>query len=88
MIVNVAAVTVPTVAGNVTPPVLARVPAGASITVPAVPEAAILPKFISRVFAILMGVTMLTDELAVAEACANKLLLAIITIPNAKLIIR
>jgi hypothetical protein len=71
VIVNEAAATVPVVAGRVTPPVNVRVPAGARMTVPAVAFTATLPKFISTVFEIVIGVTMVADVVAVAETCAK-----------------
>ena len=72
-----AADTVPVVAGRVTPPPppVVRVPAGASTTVPeSVADTATLPKFISAVLAIEIGVMMLAEHDAVAVACANELL--------------
>ena len=68
-----AAVTVPTaVEGRVTPPVGVRTPAGERTTVPAVPaETATLPKFMSTVFEMLIGVTMVAVAVAVAVAWAN-----------------
>jgi len=69
--VNEAAATVPVTAGNVMPPVNVLVPAGANTTVPAVPATATLPKFMSTVLVILIGVTMVADAVAVAVACAN-----------------
>jgi hypothetical protein len=75
--VKVAAVTVPVLAGKVTPPAppVVRVPAGARMVVPAtVAETATLPKFISTVLTIVIGVMMLAVTEAVAEACANVLL--------------
>ena len=69
--VNAAAVTVPVVAGNVTPPVLVRAPAGVSVAVPAVLACtATLPKFMSVVFVMLIGVTIVPVDVAVAVACA------------------
>jgi len=65
-----AAVTVPVVAGRVTPLVLVRVPAGANTTVPPVEAlTAILPKLISAVFVIVIGVTTVAVAVAVAVAC-------------------
>ena len=64
--------TVPAVAGKVTPPVIVLVPAGAKTTVPAVPATAKLPKFISTVFEMLIGVTIVADAVAVAVACAKE----------------
>jgi len=72
--VKVAAVTVPVVAGNVTPPAppVVRVPAGARTAVPAiVAETATLPKFISTVLTIDIGVMIVALTAAVAVACAN-----------------
>jgi len=72
---NDAAVTVPATAGNVTPPVFERVPAGTSTTVPAmVGLTAILPKFISTVFEIAIGVITVADVVAVADTCAKELI--------------
>ena len=66
-----AAVTVPVVAGKVTPLVLVRVPAGANTTVPPVAVCtAILPKLMSVFFEILIGVTTVAVAVAVAVACA------------------
>ena len=66
-----AAVTVPVVAGKVTPLVRVRVPAGASTTVPPVAVCtARLPKLMSAFFAILIGVTTVAVAVAVAVACA------------------
>ena len=73
---KLAAETLPVVAGSVTPPAppVVRVPAGASMAVPAmVAETATLPKFISTVFAIEIGVTIVAEDAAVAVACANEL---------------
>jgi hypothetical protein len=68
--VKEAAVTVPAVVGNVTPPVAVRVPAGASTTVPAVVDCtATLPKFISTSLTILIGVTMVAVAVADAVSC-------------------
>ena len=70
-----AAATVPLVAGNVTPPAppVVRVPAGASTAVPAmVAETATLPKFISTVLAIEIGMMMFAEADAVAVACAKE----------------
>ena len=80
---NVAAVTVPVVAGSVTPPEppVVRVPAGASTAVPeTVADTATLPKFISTVFTIEIGVMMFAEAEAVAVACAKDELAAAITI--------
>jgi hypothetical protein len=60
--------------GRVTPPVSERDPAGVKTTVPAVALTATLPKFISTVLLIAIGVTMVADALAVAETCANVLM--------------
>ena len=68
---KLAAATVPVVAGSVTPPAppVVRVPAGASIAVPAVvADTATLPKFMSTVFTIVIGVMMLAEAAAVADA--------------------
>jgi hypothetical protein len=64
--VKLAAVTVPTGVGRVHPPVTERVPAGVIITVPAVAFTEMLPKFMSTVLAIAIGVIIV----AVAEAVA------------------
>ena len=72
---KLAAATVPMVEGSVTPPPppVVRVPAGASTTVPAtVADTATLPKFISAVLLIEMGVMMVALQAAVAEACAKE----------------
>jgi hypothetical protein len=71
---NEAAVTVPVVAGRVTPPVRVRVPAGVIITVPAAVLTATLPKFMSTVLLMAIGVTIVADALAVAETCAKVLM--------------
>jgi hypothetical protein len=72
--VKEAAVTVPAAAGSVTPPVTVRVPAGASITVPPVAVCtATLPKFMSTVFVMLIGVTIVAVDVADAVACAKEL---------------
>ena len=74
---KVAADTVPVVAGSVTPPPppVLRVPAGARIAVPeTVADTATLPKFISTVLVIVIGVMMLAEQEAVAVACAKELL--------------
>ena len=65
--VNEAAVTVPVTAGSVTPPVIVRPPAGASITVPATALTATLPKFISTVLVMLIGMIIVAEEVALAE---------------------
>jgi hypothetical protein len=66
-----AAVTVPVVVGSVTPPVLVRPPAGVSTTVPPVVDCtATLPKFISTVLEMLIGVTIVAVAVAVAVSCA------------------
>ena len=66
--VNAAAATVPVTAGRVTPPVFVRVLAGARTTEPAmVGLTAMLPKFISIVFEIAIGVITVADVVAVAE---------------------
>ena len=72
---KVAAATVPVVEGSVTPPAppVVRVPPGARIAVPAVEaETATLPKFISTVLVILIGVMMVAEADAVAVAWANE----------------
>jgi hypothetical protein len=51
-----------------------RVPAGVNTTVPAVELTATLPKFISTVLLMAIGVTMVADALAVAETCAKVLI--------------
>ncbi len=74
---KLAAATVPVVEGSVTPPAppVVRVPAGASIAVPAlVAETATLPKFMSTVLEIDIGVTIVADAEAVAEAWAKETL--------------
>lgn len=69
---KVAAVTVPAVVGSVTPPVAERTAPGVMTTVPPVAVwTATLPKFMSSVFEMLMGVTMVAEALAVADVCAN-----------------
>ena len=68
-----AAVTVPITAGRVTPPVVERVPAGVSITVPPTALTATLPKFMLAALAIAIGVTIVAVAVAVAETCANVL---------------
>ena len=75
-----AADTVPVVAGRVTPPPppVVRVPAGARTVVPdKVADTATLPKFISVVLEIDMGVMIVAEAEAVAVACAKVLLAAI-----------
>jgi hypothetical protein len=70
--VNEAAATVPLTAGKVTPPVFVLVPAGASTTVPAtVGLTAMLPKFISTVLEIAIGVITVAEVLAVADTWAK-----------------
>jgi hypothetical protein len=70
--VKVAAVTVPAVVGSVTPPVAERTPPGVMTTVPPLAVwTATLPKFMSNVFEMLMGVTIVAEALAVADVCAN-----------------
>ena len=72
---KLAAATVPVVAGSVTPPAppVVRVPAGARTAVPAVvADTATLPKFISTVLVIVMGVMMFAEAEAVAVACAKE----------------
>jgi hypothetical protein len=69
--VKEAAETVPVVAGRVTPPEppVVRVPAGARTVVPeSVAETATLPKFISTVLTIVIGVMMFAEAEAVAVA--------------------
>src|SRR5437764_1261906 len=71
-----AAATVPVTAGNVTPEVAVRVLAGASTTVPPVAVCtAALPKFMSTVLVIVIGVTIVALAEAVALACAEALLM-------------
>jgi hypothetical protein len=71
--VKFAAATVPVVAGSVTPPVKVRVLAGANTTVPPdVGDTAMLPKFMLVTRAIVIGVMMFADALAVAVACAKE----------------
>lgn len=68
---NEAAVTVPAVDGNVTPPVAERVPAGVNTTVPAVDDCtATFPKFMSTSLVMLIGVTIVAVAVAVAVSCA------------------
>jgi hypothetical protein len=69
--VKAAAVTVPVVAGRVTPPVVLRAFAGVRITVPSATLDATLPKFISVVFVIVIGETMVAVADAVADTCEN-----------------
>ena len=71
--VKSAAVTAPDVDGKVTPLVLLRVPAGANTTVPPVADCtAILPKFKSAFFTILMGTIIVAVAVAVAVACEKE----------------
>ncbi|MGK0448909.1 MAG: hypothetical protein ACJA2M_002710 [Polaribacter sp.] len=76
--VNEAAVKVPVVLGKVTPAVLVLVPAGAIITVPAVPAVpactATFPKFMSNAFAIAIGAIIVAVTVEVAVACAKVLI--------------
>jgi len=65
-----AAETVPVTAGSVTPPILLLVPSGANTTFPNVVPTAILPKFISTVFVIEIGVMIVADPVAVPVTCA------------------
>jgi hypothetical protein len=69
-----AAATVPDTVGSVTPPVSEREPAGVNTTVPAVALTATLPKFMSTVLLIAIGVTIVADADAVAETCAKVLM--------------
>jgi hypothetical protein len=73
--VNLAAWTRPVTAGRVIPPVKVRVGVAEAgkVTVPpgAVGFTAILPKLISRFLAMLIGVMMVAEALAVAEICAK-----------------
>ena len=69
--VNWAAVTVPVVVGRVTPPVVVLVPSVARITVPGVALTATLPKFISVLLAIAMGVIIVAEAFEVALTCAK-----------------
>jgi hypothetical protein len=81
--VKEAAETVPFVAGRVTPPPppVVRVPAGARTAVPErVAETATLPKFISTVLEIVIGVMMFAEAEAVAVACAKEELAVTIAI--------
>src|ERR1700744_3064585 len=74
---KLAADTVPVVAGRVTPPAppVVRVPVGVSVAVPAlIADTATLPKFISTVLEIVIGVMMVAGAEAVAEACAKEAL--------------
>ena len=86
---NEAAVTVPVTAGRVTPPVFVRVPAGARTTVPAmVGLTAMLPKFISTVFVMAIGVITVAEVVAVAETWANVLIeIAIMAMVSAKILV-
>ena len=69
-----APVTVPVTAGSVTPPVFVRVPSGVRTTVPGFTGlTAILPKFISTVLVMAIGVIIVADVPAVADTCANVL---------------
>ena len=73
--VKAAAVTVPVTAGSVTPPDFTRDPLVERATVPAtVGLTAILPKFISTVFEIAIGVITVAEVVAVAETCAKVLI--------------
>ena len=70
---KLAAATVPLVAGSVTPPAppVVRVPAGAITTVPAIEaETATLPKFIYTFLTMVIGVMIVADADAVADAPA------------------
>jgi len=69
--VNEAALTVPAVAGNVTPPVVVRVPAGAKTAVPRVDETATFPKLMSVAFTIEIGATTVAVVGAEAVTCAE-----------------
>jgi hypothetical protein len=60
------------VAGRVTPPVAERAPAGVITTVPGAALEATLPKFMSTVFEIAIGATIVADAVAVAVTCANE----------------
>lgn len=71
---NEATETVPAVAGSVTPPVDDIVPAGVKTTVPDVELTATLPKFMSVVLAMAMGLTILAVAVADAVICAEVLL--------------
>jgi len=70
---NDAAVTVPATAGSVTPPVEVRDPAVVNTTVPAIVLIATFPKLMSAVLAIVIGVTIVAEELLVAETWAKRL---------------
>jgi hypothetical protein len=73
--VNLAAWTRPVTAGRVIPPVKVRVGVAEAGKVTGPPGAvgftAILPKLISRFLAMLIGVMMVAEALAVAEICAK-----------------
>jgi hypothetical protein len=60
------------VAGKVQPPVTVRTgtAAAGSTTVPRAVFTAMLPKFILAALAIEIGVTMVADDVAIAETCA------------------
>ena len=80
---KLAADTVPIVAGRVTPPAppVVRVPAGARTVVPArVADTATLPKFMSTVFTIVIGVMIVAEADAVAVACAKDAVVPAMTI--------
>jgi hypothetical protein len=74
--VNLAACTRPVTAGRVMPPVKVRtgVAEGGKVTVPpgAVGFTAMLPKLMSRFFAMLIGVMIFAEALAVAEIWAKE----------------
>ena len=62
--------TVPVVAGSVTPPEAALIPAFDNTTVPGVALTAMLPKFILPAVAIAIGVMIVAEPVAVPVTCA------------------
>jgi len=69
--VKEAAVTVPVVAGRVTPPNVERAPAGVNVTDPGFTLEATFPKFISDPHAIAIGVIIVAEARAVCDTWAN-----------------
>jgi hypothetical protein len=69
--INSAAETVPEVCGSVTPPVKVREPDGLKITVPEVVLMARFPKFISSIFDMSIGVTIVQLAEADRVYCEN-----------------
>jgi hypothetical protein len=61
--------TVPVVAGSVTPPEAALIPAFDNTTVPGAVLTAMLPKFMLPAFAIAIGVMIVADPVAVPVTC-------------------